>query len=74
MFEEDGETLRLMRLQRLRDKLIAEILYGLGEADRGEEDLLLIRELELKVEEAKMVSREISQLIKKGEIHGTTNP
>jgi hypothetical protein len=73
MFEEDGETLRLMRLQRLRDNLIAEILYGLGEADRGEEDLNLIRELELKVEEAKMVSHEISQLIKKGEIHGTTN-
>ena len=73
MFEEDGETLRLMRLQRLRDKLIAEILYGLGEADRGEEDLNLIRELELKVEEAKMVSHEISQLIKKGEIHGTAN-
>lgn len=73
MFEQDGETLRLMRLQRLRDSLIAEILHGLGEADKGEEDLILIRELELKVEEAKMVSHEISQLLKQGETHGTTN-
>ena len=72
MFEQDGETLRLIRLQRLRDKLVNEILFGLREAERNP-DLDLVRELELKVEEAKMVSHEISQLIKKGEIHGTTN-
>ena len=72
MFEEDGETLRLIRLQRLRDKLVNEILFGLREAERNA-DLDLVRELELKVEEAKMVSHEIGQLIKKGEIHGTTN-
>lgn len=73
MFEQDGETLRLIRLQRLRDKLVNEILFGLREAERNP-DLDLVRELELKVEEAKMVSHEIGQLIKKGEIHGTTNP
>ena len=72
MCEEDGETLRLIRLQRLRDKLVNEILFGLREAERNA-DLDLVRELELKVEEAKMVSHEIGQLIKKGEIHGTTN-
>ena len=64
MFEQDGETLRLIRLQRLRDKLVNEILFGLREAERNP-DLDLVRELELKVEEAKMVSHEIGQLIKK---------
>lgn len=73
MFEEEGVILQLIRLQRLRDNLVNEILYGLREAERTE-NLDLIRELELKVEEAKMVSHEISQLMNKGEIHGTTNP
>lgn len=74
MFEEGGETLQLIRLQRLRDNLVSEILFGLREAERTE-DLDLVRELELKVEEARFVSTEISQLLNKGEIHGTaTNP
>jgi hypothetical protein len=73
MFEGDCETLKLIRLQRLRDKILHQIQYGLKEADRGEDDENLIRELELKVEEAKMVSHEISQLIKQGEINGTAN-
>lgn len=66
MYEEDGETLRLIRLQRLRDRLIHEILFGIREAERTE-DFDLVRELELKVEEAKFVSAEISHLLNKGE-------
>jgi len=62
MFEEDGSTLRLIRLMRLRDKILNEILFGLREADRGA-DFDLVRELELKVEECGLVSREISQLL-----------
>jgi hypothetical protein len=70
MFEADGETLRLVRLMRLRDSLLDQILYGLRHA-QDSQDLDLIRELELKTEEAKMVSHEISQLMKNGETHGT---
>ena len=74
MFDEDGETLKLMRLHRLRDNLINDILFGLREAERTE-DLDLVRELELKVEEARFVSAEITQLLNQGEINGTaTNP
>jgi len=73
MFEGDCETLKLIRLQRLRDTILHQIQYGLKEVNRGEDDENLIRELELKVEEAKMVSQEISQLIKQGEINGTAN-
>ena len=74
MFDEDGETLKLMRLHRLRDNLINDILFGLREAERNE-DLDLVRELELKVEEARFVSAEINQLLNQGEINGTaTNP
>jgi hypothetical protein len=74
MFEEDGETLRLIRLQRLRDNLVNDVLFGLREAERTA-DLDLVRELELKVEEAKFVSAEISHLLNQGERNGTaTNP
>jgi hypothetical protein len=66
MFEEGGETLQLIRLQRLRDKLVNDILFGLREAERTE-DLDLVRELELKVEEARFVSAEINQLLNQGE-------
>jgi hypothetical protein len=66
MFEEGGETLQLIRLQRLRDKLVNDILFGLREAERTE-DLDLVRELELKVEEARFVSAEINQLLDQGE-------
>lgn len=62
MFEEDGETLRLVRLMRLRDSILNEILFGLREADRTS-DLDLVRELELKVEECGLVSREINELL-----------
>ena len=62
MFEEDGETLRLVRLMRLRDSILNEILFGLREADRTS-DLNLVRELELKVEECGLVSREINELL-----------
>jgi hypothetical protein len=62
MFEEDGSTLRLIRLMRLRDKILNEILFGLREADRTA-DLDLVRELELKVEECGLVSREINELM-----------
>lgn len=73
-FQDEGETLRLMRLQRLRDRLIQEILFGLRTAE-DTHDLDLVRELELKVEEAKFVSSEISELLNKGERNGTaTNP
>jgi len=65
MFEDDGETLRLMKLMRLRDKIIYEIQYGLKDADRNS-DLDLIRELELKVEECAMISREINELLESG--------
>jgi hypothetical protein len=67
MFEEDGVILRLTRLLRLRDTLIESIQYGLKEADRTS-DLDLVRELELKVEECGLVSREIA------EIMNDTNP
>jgi hypothetical protein len=74
MFESDGETLRLIRLQRLRDDLIEQILFGIREAERRA-DLDLCRELELKVEEAKLVSAEINYLLEKGENNGTaTHP
>jgi len=66
MFDEDGETLKLMRLHRLRDKLINDILFGLRKAELTE-DLDLVRELELKVEEARFVSAEINQLLNRGE-------
>jgi hypothetical protein len=66
MFEEDGTILRLTRLLRLRDTLIETIQYGLKEADRTA-DLDLVRELELKVEEARFVSAEINQLLNQGE-------
>ena len=62
MFEEDGSTLRLVRLMRLRDKILHEILFGLREADRTS-DIDLVRELELKVEECAMVTREITELL-----------
>jgi hypothetical protein len=62
MFEEDGSTLRLVRLMRLRDSILNEILYGLREADRTS-DLDLVRELELKVEECGLLSREINELL-----------
>ena len=62
MFEEDGTILRLTRLLRLRDTLIATIQYGLKEADRTA-DLDLVRELELKVEECGLVSREIAEIM-----------
>ena len=62
MFEEDGVILRLTRLLRLRDTLIESIQYGLKEADRTS-DLDLVRELELKVEECGLVSREIAEIM-----------
>jgi hypothetical protein len=62
MFEEDDSTLRLMRLMRLRDSILNQILFGLREADRTS-DLDLVRELELKVEECGLVSREINDLL-----------
>ena len=62
MFEEDGETLRLMRLMRLRDSILHQILYGLREAEKMS-DLELVRELELKVEECALISREITELL-----------
>jgi hypothetical protein len=62
MFEEDGTILRLTRLLRLRDTLIESIQYGLKEADRTS-DLDLVRELELKVEECGLVSREIAEIM-----------
>jgi ribosome maturation factor RimP len=62
MFEEDGTILRLTRLLRLRDTLIETIQYGLKEADRTA-DLDLVRELELKVEECGLVSREIAEIM-----------
>jgi hypothetical protein len=71
MFEEDGETLRIMRLFRLRDTLMYQIQYGLQEANRTG-DMDLVRELELKVGEAHLVSNEIAELLKKGEVNGTT--
>jgi hypothetical protein len=63
MFESDGETLRLMRLMRLRDSILAEIQYGLKEVNRTAE-MDLVRELELKVEECGLISREINELLK----------
>jgi hypothetical protein len=62
MFEEDGSTLRLVRLMRLRDSILHQILYGLREADKTS-DLDLVRELELKVEECALISREITELL-----------
>ena len=62
MFEDDGTILRLTRLLRLRDTIIETIQYGLKEADRTA-DLDLVRELELKVEECALVSREIAEIM-----------
>jgi hypothetical protein len=62
MFEEDGSTMRLIRLMRLRDKILNQILFGLREADKTS-DLDLVRELELKVEECALISREINELM-----------
>lgn len=62
MFEEEGSTLRLMRLMRLRDTLLETILYGLREAERTS-DLDLVRELELKTEECGLVTREITEIL-----------
>jgi hypothetical protein len=62
MFEGDSSTLRLIRLMRLRDQILHEILFGLREADRTS-DIDLVRELELKVEECSMVTREITELL-----------
>jgi hypothetical protein len=62
MFEDDSSIQRLMRLLRLRDTIIEQIQYGLKEADRTA-DLDLVRELELKVEECGLVSREIAEIM-----------
>jgi hypothetical protein len=62
MFEGDSSTLRLIRLMRLRDQILHEILFGLREAD-STSDIDLVRELELKVEECSMVTREITELL-----------
>jgi hypothetical protein len=47
---------------RLRDQLLSQILYGIREVDKTA-DMTLVDELELLTSEAKLVSREIHDIL-----------
>jgi succinate dehydrogenase flavin-adding protein (antitoxin of CptAB toxin-antitoxin module) len=57
-----NEISKLMKLMALRDQLLNQILYGMREADRTA-DLTLVQELEMLTGEAKLVSREIHEIL-----------
>ena len=56
------EISKLMSLMRLRDQLLNKILYGIREVDKTA-DMTLVDELELLTSEAKLVSREIHDIL-----------
>jgi succinate dehydrogenase flavin-adding protein (antitoxin of CptAB toxin-antitoxin module) len=56
------EISKLMKLMRLRDQLLCQILYGIREADKTA-DMTLVEELEMLTGEAKLVSREIHDIL-----------
>lgn len=57
-----NEIAKLMKLMVLRDQLLNKILYGLREVDKTA-DLTLVEELEMLTGEAKLVSREIHEIL-----------
>ena len=56
------EISKLMKLMRLRDQLLCQILYGIREVDKTA-DMTLVEELEMLTGEAKLVSREIHDIL-----------
>ena len=56
------EISKLIKLMRLRDQLLSQILYGIREVDKTA-DMTLVDELELLTSEAKFVSREIHDIL-----------
>ncbi len=56
------EISKLIKLMRLRDQLLSQILYGIREVDKTA-DMTLVDELELLTSEAKLVSREIHDIL-----------
>jgi hypothetical protein len=57
-----NEVAKLMKLMILRDQLLSQILYGIREVDKTA-DLTLVEELEMLTGEAKLVSREIHEIL-----------
>jgi hypothetical protein len=57
-----NEISKLMKLMMLRDQLLNKILYGIREVDKTA-NLTLVEELEMLTGEARLVSREIHEIL-----------
>jgi hypothetical protein len=57
-----NEIAKLMKLMMLRDQLLSKILYGIREVDKTA-DMTLVEELEMLTGEARLVSREIHEIL-----------
>lgn len=60
------DLIKLQELMILRDRLVNKILYGLREVDKTA-NLDLVEELERLIEEARFVSKEITDLLENKE-------